>query len=97
MVLKGCEIMSFPSKNFKPKNIELKDFVYMMVKLNHLTIKDFCIELKIRRSLFYEYMHDKKRPSLATVIHMSDILECSPKEILQYVKPRKRFYGKHVY
>lgn len=75
----------------------LKKWLPPLIKLNFLNIKTFCKEMGINRSMYYKYANDTMRPSVATVLKMAKVLQCSPKEILEQVTPRKRFWGKKVF
>lgn len=75
----------------------LKKWLPPLIKLNFMTINQFCDRVGIHRCMYFRYTNDTRRPSLATILKMSEVLKCSPKEILEQVTSRKKFWGKKVF
>lgn len=75
----------------------LKTWLPPIIRMNGFTISDFCHKMGIHRSLYYQYLEDSLRPSTATALKMADVLQCSPKEVLEQVRPRRRFWGTKVF
>jgi transcriptional regulator with XRE-family HTH domain len=85
-----CKIMKQAPNN-------LKNFLPGLIKMNLMTIAEFCQAMGFSRNLYYLYMRDEARPTIATCIKISDVLRCSPKEVLEQVTPRFKKRGKFTF
>lgn len=81
---------NYPKLNHKVTRHEnnLRAFIWPLLKINFLTPREFCEQVGISRRILDYYFKDQRRPSLAVIMKMADVLRVSPKELIEQVNVR---------